>query len=161
MWAAPGVVQTGGVDQTITAAVDADTTAVRAILRDLTTYQHWMDLVDEVESTDTHPDDPGPAYLVTLVARVGPLARRKRLRMVRTHDHEAGAIFERLERDGRQHSSWRLGAAAHPGEPTTVEMQLAYGGALWSDALARLLELQIDGAAAGLAAYARNGHLER
>ncbi len=156
-----GVVHTGVMDQTITATVDADIAAVRAVLRDLTTYQHWLDLVDEVDSAESHPDDRGPAYLVTLVARVGPLARRKRLRMVRTHDHEAGAVFERVERDGRDHSAWRLGAAAHPGESTVVEMRLAYGGTLWSDALGRVLAAQINDAAAGLAEFARNGRLPR
>ncbi len=142
------------MDKTITSAVRADTEAVQRVLCDLTTYEHWLDLVDEVEPAESADGDPGPAYLVTLIGKIGPFARRKRLRMVRSDAEETGATFERREVDGRDHSPWVLGAHAEPGDPTTVTMRLAYGGGLWSDVLDGVLESQITKAVEGLALYA-------
>jgi hypothetical protein len=98
--------------------------------------------------------DGGSPYFVTLIAKIGPFARRKRLRMVRTDSCDDGATFERRETDGRQHSTWVLGAHARAGDPTIVTMRLAYGGGLWSDVLEGVLESQIEGAADQLAAFA-------
>jgi hypothetical protein len=93
-----------------------------------------------------HADDPGPAWTVDLRGRLGPFARSKRLRMVRAEfAPPSRARFERLEHDGRQHSSWVLDA-----EVTTVDggsrltMQLHYGGSLWGPVLERLLADEIE-----------------
>ncbi len=125
------------------------------VLQDLMSYQYWLDLVDHVELGETDDNDPGPAYLVTLVAKIGPFARRKRLRMVRHEVDESGATFERREIDDREHSTWVLGAHAEPGDPTTVSMRLAYGGGLWSEVLERVLEDQIRDAVDSLALHVR------
>ena len=142
------------MDKTIESAVRADTKLVQHVLCDQTTYEHWLDLVDRVEATEPADGDAGPAYAVTLIAKIGPFARRKRLRMVRTDSGDDGATFERREIDGRDHSSWILGAHASEADPTSVTMRLAYGGGLWSDALAGVLENQIAGAVDALAVYA-------
>ena len=53
----------------------------------------------------------GSASTVDLRGRLGPFARAKRLRMVRTaHDPDRHARFERVEHDGRDHSPWILDA---------------------------------------------------
>ncbi|MFW2381974.1 MAG: hypothetical protein ACN4GZ_09465 [Acidimicrobiales bacterium] len=143
------------MDKTIEAVVRADTECVQEVLCDLMTYQHWLDLVDHVEPAPEADGDNGPSFFVTLIAKIGPFARRKRLRMVRVDSGNDGATFERRETDDRQHSSWVLGAHARAGDPTVVTMRLAYGGGLWSDVLEGVLESQIDGAAAGLALYAQ------
>jgi len=143
------------VDRTIESAIEADTGTVQMVLCDLTTYQHWLDLVDLVEEADSADGDPGPAYHVTLVGKIGPFARRKRLRMVRVDSEPTGATFERRELDDRDHSPWVLGAHAVSGDPTTVSMRLAYGGGLWSDVLQGVLDSQIERAVVSLARYAQ------
>src|SRR5215210_5852679 len=78
---------------------------------DLERYPEWLGLISRAEPVEAHPDDEGPAWSIDLRARLGPLARAKRLRMVRT-EHEAPrrATFERREHDGRDHSPWILRA---------------------------------------------------
>ena len=99
-----------------------------AALADLGTYPSWLDLVTAAEP------DGDEAWLVTLRARLGPLARSKRLRMVRTHLDDHSVRFERSETDGRDHSAWQLSAdLASLGEDRSeVKVHLHYGGALWS-----------------------------
>src|SRR5688572_25692245 len=93
-----------------------------------------------------HPDDAGPAWSVDLRGRLGPFARAKRLRMVRTvHDAPVHARFERVEHDGRQHSAWVLDATVEDGgAESTLTMRLHYGGRLWVPALDRLLADEIE-----------------
>lgn len=101
---------------------------VLAEVADLATYPHWLGIVHEVVATDDG------AWLVDLGARVGPLRRTKRVRMVRTlYDPVSGAVrFERAELDGRAHSAWVLSAAVVPtGEGSSVTMHLHYGGSAW------------------------------
>lgn len=143
------------MDRTFTATLDADVDDVRAILRDLDTYEHWMALADAVDDAPADDEDEGPAHFVTLVARLGPLARRKRLRMVRTAVTPEGARFERREIDGRPHSDWCLDARAVPSDDgAEVSMRLEYRGRLWSDALDLVLSAHVDGAVDGLADFA-------
>lgn len=142
------------MDRTFTATIDADVDDVRAILRDLGTYQHWMGLADVVEEAAPTDHDEGPAHFVTLVARLGPFARRKRLRMVRSEVTPQGARFDRREVDGREHSRWCLDARAVPAAGgTEVTMRLEYRGRFWSDALDAVLSSQVDGAVDGLAGF--------
>ena len=86
------------------------------------------------------------AWDVELRAQVGPLARSKRLRMVRTSRvAPASVVFERSEVDGRKHAPWLLRADLAP-EPdgTELTMTLRYGGALWAGAvLERVLDDQV------------------
>jgi hypothetical protein len=97
-------------------------------------YPQWMPLAHSV-AADAPEADGTPAWLVELRARLGPFARSKRLRMVRTvHDEASGHVrFERVERDGRDHSAWVLDVAVLPTDDgSRLDMHLHYGGALWT-----------------------------
>jgi hypothetical protein len=109
---------------------------------DLSRYPRWMGLVHRVESQPA--DDDAPAWLVELRARVGPLARSKRLRMVRTEiEPNRTVVFERRESDGRGHSPWVLRVEVRPvadgsdgHDPlSSLEVHLHYGGRLWTGGL--------------------------
>src|SRR5690606_21973377 len=98
-------------------------------------------------------------WFVTLRGRIGPLARSKRLRMVRTvhQPPEAGAegraVFERREVDGRDHSAWVLTATVHgDAGGSELRMDLHYGGSLWVPLLDRLLTSEIESSRARLRA---------
>ncbi|MEX2627898.1 MAG: SRPBCC family protein [Ilumatobacteraceae bacterium] len=108
-------------------------------------YPAWMPLVHRAEPVDADPD--GPAWAVELRTRVGPLARSKRLRMVRTlHEPARRVVFQRRELDGRDHASWELIAAIDPsnGHDCRLTMHLAYGGSLWTGGvLQRILDDEI------------------
>lgn len=114
---------------------------------DLSRYPKWLDLVARAQPAPAIEGDPGPAWLVDLRARLGPLARSKRLRMVRT-DHRPPSVarFERLEHDGRDHSAWVLEAQVDPaaGSASRLTMHLHYGGSLFVPVLERLLQDEID-----------------
>lgn len=114
-------------------------------------YPAWMELVHDVVPVD---DAEHPAWEVELRAQVGPLARSKRLRMVRTvHVEPTAAVFERAEIDGREHSPWVLRSTLREVEGgTELRMTLAYGGSLWTGAvLQRVLDDHVERGAAALA----------
>ena len=149
--------QTEGVHRTATTVTSAGVADLFAIVADLETYPRWMDLVTRTESAEPDPGDDGPAWLVTLRARVGPFARSKRLRMVRTvHEPTDRVRFERREVDGRQHSSWVLDTTVD-GDPagSRVTMSLRYDGSMWSGLLDAVLGSQIETAIPRL-----QGHVE-
>lgn len=128
------------------------------LVDDLTSYPRWMDLVHDVAVSDSRTDEP--AWEVELQARVGPFARSKRLRMVRTvHEPHRRVVFERSEVDGREHASWvltvDLAAAPASRDPVPVEMTmtLSYGGSLWTAAvLQRVLDDHVERGADALVA---------
>ena len=115
-------------------------------VEDLGRYPEWLDIVPRAEPVDAHDEDVGPAWAVDLRGRLGPFARAKRLRMVRTeHEPHRHARFERVEHDGRQHSPWVLDAEIASADGTsTLTMRLHYGGRLWMPALDRLLADEIE-----------------
>jgi hypothetical protein len=115
-------------------------------VEDLSRYPEWLDIVPRAEAAEPHGDDVGPAWSVDLRGRLGPFARAKRLRMVRTvHDPDHHARFERVEHDGRDHSAWVLDATiARTGAGSELTMRLHYGGRLWMPALDRLLAEEIE-----------------
>ena len=129
----------------MTASLDAPCPAERLfeLVDDLSTYPQWNGLVHSA----THEPGDEPAWNVELRARLGPLARSKRLRMVRTkRDADALTVtFERDQHDGRNHSPWVLSASiVERAGISTLTMHLHYGGALWSGgALERVLADQI------------------
>ena len=87
------------------------------------------------DSAAGEPAGAAPEWQIELRARLGPLARSKRLRMQRTvHDEAAHVVvFERHEVDGRRHSPWVLRAAVTPtADGCALQMHLHYGGALWT-----------------------------
>lgn len=108
-------------------------------------YPPWMRLVHRVDPLP--PDDEGrPAWWVELRARVGPFARSKQLRMVRTAiEPDRFVRFERIQPDDRDHANWILAVTleARAGG-TNLATQLEYTGSLWTGGvLARVLDDEI------------------
>ncbi len=131
--------------------------AIFAHVATLDAYRAWMPLIHDVEPAEPVIADDGgenaPAWNVELRAKVGPFARSKRLRMVRTHlvVNEL-AVFERRELDGRNHSAWVLRAELTPvaedtdarSVATRLDMTMRYDGALWAGpVLERVLDDQV------------------
>ena len=113
---------------------------------DLGRYPRWLDIVPRAEAVPAVDGDPGPAWSVDLRGRLGPFARSKRLRMVRTvHQVPQRARFERLEHDGRRHSPWVLEAEVAPDgdDGSRLTMRLYYGGSLVGPLVERLLADEI------------------
>jgi Polyketide cyclase / dehydrase and lipid transport len=129
----------------ITATLEAPCAAERLfeLVDDLSTYPQWNGLV---HSAVAEPGEDA-VWDVQLRARLGPLARSKRLRMVRTvRDPEKFAVtFERHQADGKNHSPWVLDATiVEDAGTSTLTMHLHYGGSLWTGGvLERVLAEQI------------------
>lgn len=126
-----------GVDVEASALVAAPAPDVFGMLDDLSTYPRWLGIVSNAARASPLPLDEGPAWVVELVARLGPISRRKRVRMVRTlHRGDNGEVrFERQEGDGRDHSPWVLTGLATPDDAagagpsqTRVNLHIHYGG---------------------------------
>jgi hypothetical protein len=119
-----------------------------AQVADLARYPDWFAIVDKAV-----PQDEGQ-WLVDLRGRLGPMARSKRLRMVRTVCSEPVRVrFERAELDGRNHSAWVLDAtvaATDVGARLTVDLH--YGGSFGGALLRRMLLDEIEQARPRLAA---------
>jgi Polyketide cyclase / dehydrase and lipid transport len=109
-------------------------------VEDLSRYPEWLEIVTRAAVVGAD------AWLVDLRARLGPLTRSKRLRMVRIiHEPPTEVVFERQEDDGRSHASWRLSASVHPTHAgSRLVMGLHYGGALWGPVIERLLTDEIE-----------------
>jgi carbon monoxide dehydrogenase subunit G len=136
-----------------TVSLDASTDVVFPFVSDLHRYSEWMPLVHMAR-----PDGDN-AWLVELRAKVGPLARSKRLRMMRTDmtipssPHEDGkVVFERHETDGKKHSPWILTVHVHAvGESSRVDVDLEYQGSLWTGGLLeQVLQNNINAGKEGL-----------
>ena len=113
-------------------------------LATLDRYPAWMRLVHRVDALA--PDEGRPAWRVELRARVGPFARSKQLRMVRTiHEPPHRVRFERVQDDDRDHAAWILGATVEDADGgALVVTELTYSGKLWgSSVLERVLEDEI------------------
>ncbi|MEQ1702559.1 MAG: SRPBCC family protein [Ilumatobacteraceae bacterium] len=145
------------------ATLEAPCTADRlfAFVDDLGEYPAWMDLAHRVEALPADASGE-PAWQVELRARVGPFARSKRLRMVRTEHDPQGhrVVFERAEHDGRSHSPWVLRADIDELDGTsTLHMHLRYGGGLWTGGvLERVLADQITNGRERLRDLVRSTH---
>ena len=128
------------------ASVDADVSAEKLFpkVADLSTYSQWLDIVHSVQLEPAQGETS--AWRVELRARVGPFARSKRLRMVRTTcESPQVVVFERRENDGKQHSAWVLRVTIDPSASgSTLNMHLHYGGSLFTGiVMERLLADQI------------------
>ena len=139
----------------VRASLDAtcDATRLFDLVGDLASYPQWMDLVHRAEPLGND------AWEVELRAKVGPFARSKRLRMVRTAAEPNSLVrFERLEVDGRQHAPWVLTATIESvGSQCTLTMHLHYGGALFTGGvLERVLADKIENGRARLAELVKN-----
>ena len=136
-------------------------------IAELARYPRWLSIVTEATPAAVAPGDRGPAYFVHLRAKIGPLSRSKRLRMVQTAAVADQSVrFERHEADGQEHSPWVLqadisvptsstrGAAqvANPVATTSagikaiLTMRLHYGGGLFEPVVERLLTGEIEAA---------------
>ena len=145
----------GRVEHRFSVEIQATQARVFDIVADLETYDDWLDIVHRVEA-DGAPDDG--AWFVTLRAKLGPLARSKRLRMIRTvHEAPHCVRFERQEHDDRDHSSWVLYSELEQAsaDTTKLTMTLTYGGRLWTSALNPILDAQVAGATSKLEALSR------
>lgn len=122
---------------------------LRALVRDLRNYPSWLDIVHAV-TPESGRDD---AWRVELRGRLGPFARSKRLRMVRSEESDSRIVFSRQEDDGRRHAAWVLTAIiGESGDGATLTMHLHYGGGLFGGVLERLLAEQIEAGRARLLA---------
>ncbi|MEI7972195.1 MAG: hypothetical protein WCI10_06605 [Actinomycetota bacterium] len=114
-----------------------------SVLRDLTQYPKWLDIV-HAASKEEGSDN---AWIIELRGKVGPFARSKRLRMLRTSDDaHSSIVFERTEIDGRNHSEWKLTVfLVGAGDEAEVSVELFYGGSLFGGGiLERMLADQIE-----------------
>ena len=114
------------------------------LVADLSTYPDWLRLVEVARPLE--PGDDGVrAWSVELRGRIGPLARSKRLRMVR-QEVEGGRLvrFDRVELDGRDHAPWRLEASVANGDGgALLTMSMYYGGSRFAPVLAPILRDEI------------------
>jgi hypothetical protein len=127
----------------ITASLDAPCSVEElfSVVSDLGRYPEWLEIVPRAV-----PAGDG-AWAVDLRGRLGPLAKMKRLRMVRAVCSPPTSVrFEREELDGRSHSPWVLSAdvAAVAGGGSRLTMHLHYGGGLFGPVLERLLGDEIE-----------------
>lgn len=115
---------------------------------DLTGYPEWLNIVSQAVVEGPAVDDPASetAWIVDLRGRLGPLARSKRLRMVRTvSDRPIHVRFERRETHGRSSSPWILDARVEPTpEGSRLTMHLHYGGSFGAGLLERMLTEEIE-----------------
>lgn len=156
----------GRVHRVISAETTVDSAKLFAAMADLSTYTEWMSLIDSCEPAAPAEGDSGPAWLITLRAKVGPFSRSKRLRMVQVvFTPNTEVRFERFEIDGKQHSEWVMEAIIAPlvsdgpsvmGRSVTgssVTVELTYSGGLWSGPLDVVLGSQVDVARDRLCTY--------
>jgi hypothetical protein len=126
---------------------------------DLERYPEWLEIVPRAGAVERDAGDPGPAWSVDLRGRLGPVARSKRLRMVRTvHEPDQRVRFERRELDGRDHSPWVLDAEiseTHDG--SRLVMHLHYGGSFVGRLLEGILRDEIEQSRPRLRALVETG----
>ncbi len=118
--------------------------AVVVFVAELDTYPQWMSLVHSARRLEASE----PTWDVELRAKVGPFARSKRLRMVRSEFVEGGRtriVFDRREVDGRQHAAWRLTITVwSEGTTTHLTMHLHYDGRFFAGVVESILQHEID-----------------
>ena len=131
---------TGGVDIAAELTAPCTPEVLFGWVSDLSRYPEWLEIV-----TQAQPGADG-SWAVDLRGRMGPLARTKRLRMVRSELVEpARVVFERAEVDGRDHSPWTLTADVRPDAGGAhLAMGLHYGGGLFEPLIERVLRDEIE-----------------
>ena len=109
-------------------------------VQDLATYPSWFTIVDR--ATPTAPAGDAAAWEVDLAARLGPLKRTKRVRMIRSEIDvaERHVRFERRELDGASHGAWVLDAVVEErAAGCRLHMTLHYSGISWLPGIDLLL----------------------
>ena len=149
--------------------LDARVRDVMPHVMTLDKYVAWMPIVHRATVNQSEPT----TWDVELRAKVGPLARSKRLTMHRTVCEEnadgsgARAVFERQETDGRKHSPWVLtvvltslaldSSTDAMSARTRVDVEMVYGGNLWTGGiLERVLSDSIESGKSALAELVRS-----
>lgn len=141
---------TSGVHTSATLSAPVEPARLFRFVEDLGSYPGWMELVHRAEPVEGREN----TWDVELRAKVGPFARSKQLRMVRTLHQRADVAgdpcvvrFERREDDGRSHAPWVLEAevravdadpdadATDSGSVSRLVVDLHYGGSLWTGGL--------------------------
>jgi hypothetical protein len=123
--------------------------AVHEVVIDLGGYPQWLELVRAAAPGGGEP----PSWTVELQARLGRLARSKRLRMEMVTNEPLRVVFERRELDGKSHGAWRLSATTTPTDDgCRLAMHLHYSGGLFVPMLEGLLAGEIERAKPRLAA---------
>ena len=119
------------------------------VLSDLASYAEWLDIVSLAEPAGVEVDGR-PVWMVELRARIGPFARTKRLRMVRTvldiGPERTEVLFTRREEGARDYSDWTLSVVVEDAGAAEcrVVLRLHYGGSLWTPGpLERVLADQV------------------
>jgi hypothetical protein len=98
-----------------------------------------------VHAATPQANESEPAWSVELRAKVGPFARSKRLRMVRTVDESPNHVrFERKESDTNAHGTWILDARLDGTATTRLTVRLQYEGRLWSSVVERVLRDEVE-----------------
>ena len=111
----------------------------------LANYSSWLEFVHKVELVGESIETDA-TWLVELRAKLGVLARSKRLRMTRTVcEAPRLVVFERREQDARRHSEWVLRATvSETATGAKLETNLHYSGSLFTGGmLDRALNEQI------------------
>lgn len=129
--------------------------ALVAVVRDLDRYPEWLSILPR---TDREDGVEPATWTVELRAKIGPLARSKRLRMARVVDDADHVRFERSEVDGRSHSPWVLDAVVEPIEGgSRLTMSLHYGGSFGGGVVERLLSDEIESSRGRLRSLVEEG----
>lgn len=107
-----------------------------AYVADLANYPSWLEFVHKVDAI-SDAEDSDASWLVELRARLGVLARSKRLRMTRTIcEAPRLVVFERREQDSRRHADWVLRATVSAtATGAKLETNLHYSGSLFTGGL--------------------------
>ncbi len=134
------------MDRTEAVAAPCAPDRLFALVDDLGRYPSWLDIVVAAEPAAAAEGDAGPAWDVELRGHLGPLARSKRLRMVRTvHEPPGKVVFERRELGDRARSPWVLTAVVDEvPDGSELTVSLHYGGSLWGPMIERLLADEVD-----------------
>jgi hypothetical protein len=135
----------------LVASVEVPVSAERLFeyVADLENYSSWLEFVHKVELVGESIEkslEKEATWIVELRAKLGVLARSKRLRMTRTcFEPPRLVVFERREHDSRRHSDWILRATVSPTvNGAKLETNLHYSGNLFTGGmLERALSDQI------------------
>jgi uncharacterized protein YndB with AHSA1/START domain len=128
------------VDLTVELEAPHPPEAVFPWVAELERYPAWLEIVTKAVA------DGDGAWLVDLRGRLGPVARRKRIRMARVAVDALHTVrFERAELDGREHAAWVLEASVEPSAGGThLVVRLHYGGGLFAPVLEKLLAEEVE-----------------
>ncbi len=133
------------MDLAETLLTGADVTELYDFVSDLGNYPDWLGLVARVDPEPEPTRDPRGSWIVELRGRIGPFARSKRLRMVRTEAVRPDRVrYERVEIDDREHAPWQLTAQIEATDGgARLSMRLHYGGTRFAPVLEPILREEI------------------